>query len=102
MLSQHLLSFMELHSVTELGLKNENYHNLFLICLVFCTQIHLHVLMEVSVSTESCATAVGLMQLDQDARQVCRERKLTGFLGLYSGSHSYKNDYPLPKGSFMP
>ena len=102
MLSQHLLSFVELHSVTERGLKNEDYHNLFLTCLVFSTQICLHVLMEVSVSTERRATAVDLMQLDQDARQVCKERKLTGFLGLYSGSHSYKNDYSLPKGCFLP
>lgn len=31
------------------------------------------------MSTESCATAVDLMQLDQDARQVCKERKLTRF-----------------------
>ncbi|XP_009707181.1 PREDICTED: otogelin-like [Cariama cristata] len=33
-------------------------------------KIHLPVLMVVNVSTESCATAVDLMQLDQDARQV--------------------------------
>lgn len=79
---------MKLHLVIKLGLKNENYHNLFLTCFVFSTQILWHVLMEVSVSTESSATAVDSMQLDQDARQVCKERELTGFLGLYSGSHS--------------
>lgn len=88
--------------MAELGVQNENYPNLFLTCLVFSTQIHLRVLMEVSVSTESCATAVDLMQLDQDARQVCKERKLIGFLRLYLSSHNYKNDYHLPKDSFMP
>lgn len=65
----------------------------FLTCSVFSTQICLRVLMEVSVPPESCATAVDLMQLDQDAKQVCKGRRLTGFLGLYSGYHSYKNDY---------
>lgn len=39
------------------------------------TQVHLHVLMEVSVSTENSATAVDLMQADQDVRQVCRKKR---------------------------
>lgn len=64
----------------------------------FSPQIHLHVLMGVSVSTERCATAVGSMRRDRDARQVCKERNLTGFLGLYICSHSY-SDYSLSKGS---
>lgn len=70
----------------------------FLHALIFSTQIHLHVLMEVSVSTKSCATAVDLMRRDRDARQVCKERNLTGFLGLHSCSHCC-NDCSLPKGS---
>lgn len=41
------------------------------------------------------------MQLDQDARQVCKQRKWTGFLGLYLDSQCYKNNCPLPKGSFV-
>lgn len=48
----------------------------------FSTQIRSHVLMEVSASTESYATAVDLMHPDQDARQVCKGRKLPGFMGL--------------------
>lgn len=50
------------------------------------------------MSTESCVTAVDLMQQDRDARQVCKERNLTAFLGLHLCSHSY-NDSSLPKGS---
>lgn len=87
--------------VVELGLKNENYNNLSLLCLFFPTEVCSLVSMVVNVTTESCATAVGLMQLDQDARQVCEETNLTGFLGLYLGSHSYKNGYPLPEGFFL-
>ncbi|GAB0189963.1 otogelin [Grus japonensis] len=43
------------------------------------TKIRLRVLMEVSVSTESCATAVDLMQLDQDARQVNNDPECHSF-----------------------
>ncbi|RMC12267.1 hypothetical protein DUI87_09779 [Hirundo rustica rustica] len=43
-------------------LKYKNYYD--------CIIIHLHVLMEVNVSTESCATALDLTQRDRDARQV--------------------------------
>ncbi|PKU49171.1 otogelin [Limosa lapponica baueri] len=65
MLNQHLLSFMELR--------------------LSCSPV----LMEVSVPPESCATAVDLMQLDRDARQVNNDPE------CYSSPYSCKRSISL-------